>query len=316
MKRSEEPPVSTTVTRIRKRLSVITDHVTFKKVIKPLLQLLVTGIALYVVLKKSDFNKLTAIIRAADPFFLMLALFFFNLSKLFNALRLNRYLHTIGIRLSTMYNIRLYYLGMFYNLFLPGGIGGDGYKIYLLQKNHGVKMINIFSAVLWDRIGGMFALIFLSLLLLLQSSFALHFPALVPWTWIALAAIYPALYLLNKFLYPQFLPVFTITAVDSALVQVSQTVSAYFVLQAVAVGTNHLDYLAIFLLSTIATILPFTIGGAGAREITFFYLLGIIRLDTAPGIALALIVFGMTVISSIAGVLVRMQHEKTVPEAS
>jgi len=32
---------------------------------------------------------------------------------------------------------------MFYNLFLPGGIGGDGYKIYLLNKlsNKSIKSL-------------------------------------------------------------------------------------------------------------------------------------------------------------------------------
>ena len=118
-----------------------------KKLLKPLLQLLVTGLALYLVLRKTDLAKLFSIIRNANPWYLLLSLLFFNISKLFNAVRLNRFFKAIGIELSAMYNLKLYYLGMFYNLFLPGGIGGDGYKIYILQKNHGLKMINVFHAV-------------------------------------------------------------------------------------------------------------------------------------------------------------------------
>lgn len=285
-----------------------------KKLLKPLLQLLVTGLALYLVLRKTDITRLFDIIRGANPWYLLLSLVFFNISKLFNALRLNRFFKAIGIKLSPMYNLKLYYLGMFYNLFLPGGVGGDGYKIYLLQKNYGLKTINVFHAVLWDRIGGIFALAVLSLVLLLPSSFTREFPQSVPYIWVLLVALYPLSLLLNKLFYKQFLGVFAITAVESMLVQVSQTIAAFFILQAISLHTNHIDYLAIFLLSSVATILPITIGGAGAREITFFYLLNFITLETNPGVALSLIFFGISAISSLAGVLTRIRHEKSIQE--
>ena len=285
-----------------------------KKLLKPLLQLLVTALALYLVLRKTDVAKLFGIIRNANLWYLLLSLFFFNISKLFNAVRLNRFFKAIGIELSALYNLKLYYLGMFYNLFLPGGIGGDGYKIYVLQKNHGMKMINVFHAVLWDRICGIFALVFLSVILLLPSTFALKLPQLVPYAWLLLVAIYPLALLLNKLFYTQFIGVFTITALESMLVQIAQVISAFFILQAISLQANHIDYLAIFLMSTVATILPITIGGAGAREVTFYYLLNFIQLETNAGVALSLIFFGISALSSLAGVLTKIHHEKKVPE--
>ena len=286
-----------------------------KKLLKPLLQLLVTALALYLVLRKTDVAKLFGIIRHANLWYLLLSLFFFNISKLFNAVRLNRFFKAIGIELSALYNLKLYYLGMFYNLFLPGGIGGDGYKIYVLQKNHGMKMINVFHAVLWDRICGIFALVFLSLILLLPSTFALKLPQMVPYAWLLLAASYPLALLLNKLFYKQFIGVFTITALESLLVQIAQVISAFFILQAISLQANHIDYLAIFLMSTVATILPITIGGAGAREVTFYYLLNFIQLETNAGVALSLIFFGISALSSLAGVLTKIRHEKSGPES-
>jgi len=79
-------------------------------------------------------------------------------------------------------------------------------------------------------------------------------------------------------------------------------------------NTNIIDYLAIFLISTIATIIPITIGGAGAREITFLYLLGSIGLETSVGVALSLMFFAISAVSSLAGILTRISHEKKVPE--
>ncbi len=280
------------------------------KLLKPLLQLLVTALALYMVFKKTDIAKLFNIMRGANPWYLLTAIVFFNISKLFNAIRLNRFFKAIGIDLSPLYNLKLYYLGMFYNLFLPGGIGGDGYKIYVLQKNHGLKMINVFHAVLWDRICGIFALVFLSIILLLPSSFAGKFPALVPYSWALLFMTYPFALILNKMFYKQFIKVFTITAIESMLVQITQVITVFFILKAISQHANLIDYLAIFLISSIATIIPITIGGAGAREITFFYLLGTIHLETDTGVALSLIFFAISAFSSFAGILTRIHHEK------
>jgi glycosyltransferase 2 family protein len=286
-----------------------------KKLLKTLLQLLVTSLALYLVLRKTDVAKLGSIIRNANPCYLLLSLLFFNISKLINAVRLNRFFKAIGIELSAMYNLKLYYLGMFYNLFLPGGVGGDGYKIYILQKNHGLKMINVFHAVFWDRVSGIIALIFLSLILLQPSSFAVRLPHLVPYAWVVLVAIYPLALLVNKLFYKQFIKVFTITSIESLLIQIAQVISVFFILKAISQNAHIVDYLAIFLISTIATIIPITIGGAGAREITFFYLLGFIKLGTNAGVALSLIFFVISALSSLAGILTRIRHEKSVQES-
>ena len=285
-----------------------------KKLLKTLLQILVTSIALYLVLKKTDVDKLGDIMRSANPWYLLLSLLFFNISKVINAVRLNRFFKAIGIELSAMYSLKLYYLGMFYNLFLPGGVGGDGYKIFVLQKNHGMKMINVFHAVFWDRVSGIIALIFLSLILLQSSSFALHLPHLVLYAWIVLIAIYPLTLLLNKLFYNQFIEVFTITSVESLMIQIAQVVSVFFILKALSQNAHMIDYLAIFLISTIATIIPITIGGAGAREVTFFYLLGFIQVETHTGVALSLIFFAISAISSLAGILTKIRHEKSVPD--
>ncbi|MCF8215915.1 MAG: flippase-like domain-containing protein [Chlorobium sp.] len=284
------------------------------KLIKTLAQVVVTVLALYLVLTKIDLTELSEIIRKANPWYLLLSFLFFNISKIINALRLNRFFRDIGIELSTMYNMKLYYLGMFYNLFLPGGVGGDGYKIYILQKNHGIRMINVFNAVFWDRLCGIVALAVLSLGLLLPSTFAEKLPQFIPYAWAIIAALYPLSFLLNKLFYKQFLGSFIITAWESMLIQVTQVISAFFILKAISPAYHAIDYLAIFLISSIATVLPVTVGGAGAREITFYYLLDYLSLDTSTGVALSLIFFGISAVSALAGILGRTRHEKSISQ--
>jgi uncharacterized membrane protein YbhN (UPF0104 family) len=281
------------------------------KVLKTAVQLLLTVAALFIVLRKTDVNQLTSLIQHAHPGYLLGSLLFFNISKIVNAVRLNRFFMAIGLRLSAWYNLKLYYLGMFYNLFLPGGIGGDGYKIYVLKKNHGLAVVNIFNAVFWDRVSGIFALIFLSGLLIIPSSFAALYPGEMLWIWVIIAVSYPLSLLLTWLFYRQFIPVFIVTALESLAIQATQVISAWFILMAMTATSHQIDYLAIFLISSVATVLPLTIGGAGAREVTFFYALNQLGLDVNTGVALSLIFFAISAISSLAGILSRIRHEKS-----
>lgn len=277
--------------------------------IRTVVQIVFTVGALAIVLTKTNLDQLWSIISSANPAYLLGAILFFNLSKLINAFRLNRYFTAIDLHLSGWYNLKLYYLGMFYNLFLPGGIGGDGYKIYVLKKHHGLKVVNIFSAVFWDRISGIFALIFLSAALIIPSSFAGLYPDKLKWLWLVAGLTYPLSLLLTWLVQRQFMPVFFITAVESLLIQITQVMSAWFILMALSASSHQIDYLAIFLISSVATILPITIGGAGAREVTFYYALNHLKLDVNTGIALSLVFFGISAISALPGILAKMRHE-------
>jgi len=280
------------------------------KLLKALLQAVMTVAALSIVLGKIDLNRLGMIVSHANPLLLLAAILFFNISKILNSLRLNRFFRAIGLRLPEWYNLKLYYLGMFYNLFLPGGVGGDGYKIYILKKNHGMTVMNVFGAVFWDRVSGIFALVFLSAILLVPSRFAVLYPDYVHWEWVIAAAAYPLSLLMTWLFYRQFMPVFLPTAIESILVQGTQLISAWLILLAISATTNQIDYLAIFLISSVATILPLTIGGAGAREVTFFYALSHLGLDTNTGVALSLIFFVISAISSLVGVFAKVRHHE------
>ncbi|NTU52627.1 MAG: flippase-like domain-containing protein [Chlorobiaceae bacterium] len=284
------------------------------KILKTLFQIVLTVAALAIVLSKTDPAKLMEIMRHANPWHLMGAMLFFNISKIVNALRLNRFFTTIGLRLSPWYNLKLYYLGMFYNLFLPGGIGGDGYKIYVLTKNHGLTMVNVFNAVFWDRVSGIFALVFLSAMLIIPSSFATLYPVEMLWIWLIAGLSYPLSLLLTRLFYRQFLSVFLVTAAESVIIQATQVIAAWFILMALSATSHQIDYLAIFLISSVATILPLTIGGAGAREVTFLYALNHLGLDVNTGVALSLIFFAVSALSSLAGILSKIRHEKSEEE--
>jgi len=61
------------------------------------------------------------------------------------------------------------------------------------------------------------------------------------------------------------------TTLQSFGVQSAQTIATLGLVLALGQGQHWPDYLILFLASSIVAMIPFTIGGAGARELTFLY---------------------------------------------
>src|SRR5437773_4093228 len=128
------------------------------KYLKLLLKITVTILCFWYISKKIDFHAAKDAFLRSNWSWLFSAVILLMLSKLFSAFRLNIYLRNIGIELPEWENIKLYWLGMFYNLFLPGSISGDAYKIVLLKRKYNSSYKKTSAAVLLDRFRGFLAL--------------------------------------------------------------------------------------------------------------------------------------------------------------
>lgn len=266
---------------------------------KLLLKIGISGGALYLVFSNIEFSSIWRLLKEAQWFYLIPALLFFAFSKYIAAIRLNRFFHEIDIPLAHQSNIKLYLLGMFYNLFLPGGIGGDGYKVYRLNKEYQVTTRKVFLAVLLDRLSGIFALGIMVLFL------ALAVPELRIYWWLLFILLpigyYLVLLLLKKWT-PYFFSLFPITHFQSFIVQGSQIITAVFILLAIAPEALNLQYLFLFLVSSIVSVIPFTIGGAGARELTFMYGAQFMTLQMDAAVTLSLLFYLITLVVSFFGI--------------
>ena len=151
-----------------------------------LLKFLFSGVLLYLVFTRIPFSEVWGVLKAANPAYLFLALLFFAFSKVIAAFRLNLYFHQIGLPLATGSNLRLYLQGMFYNLFLPGGIGGDAYKGYVLHRTFDTSGKKLASVLLLDRVSGLFLLFTYSGLLLIWQPISAY-ASITAWILILLA---------------------------------------------------------------------------------------------------------------------------------
>ncbi len=270
-------------------------------------KLAITSFALYFVFTKIDIQALGSLIKDINLPLIFLALLFFAFSKFIAALRFNKFLSCTAIKISDRTNIKLYLLGMYYNMFLPGGIGGDGYKIYWLKQRFDVKTGKIFQAVLLDRVTGVLALFCLTVVF----AYSIPIPVLYKYfLWLLIPFSILIFYFLNSKFFSAYLPIFISANIQSFFVQGAQVVSALLILYAMGVYTMSMQYMFVFLISSIIAIIPFTIGGVGAREITFLMGAGWIGLDVNASIALSLLFYIITALVSFAGIYFSIRSQK------
>jgi hypothetical protein len=281
-----------------------------KNQLKTALKILLTGGALVLVFQKIDTAQLLQLSKNLSWPWLLPAIVLFVGSKVATAIRLNHYFGNIHISLSFWENWRLYLMGMFYNLFLPGGIGGDGYKVYLLNKEYKTPVKELLKASLLDRLGGLVAIV--ALLLALLGLIEVPWQGFATWTskallFAAALGVVPAFWLLQKLLFSNFLPSFWQGIIWSLVGQLAQMVSVFCLLLALGVQDNFLAYQAVFLLSSIVAVLPLTIGGVGARELVVVYAHSYAGIQETEAVAFSLLFFLISAAVSLSGAWIKWE---------
>lgn len=258
--------------------------------------------ALFFVFTKIDISTLISTFSHIGYLLMILALVLFVFSKLMSAIRLNLFFKSIGLVLGSKFNLKLYLLGMYYNLFLPGGIGGDGYKIWILSKNSMIRPRKIFWAVLLDRLTGMMALFCLAVALSLFIEVKTSFPFKI-YVWVLIPVAILSFYLLIRRYFPDFTDGYKKTTFQAFVVQILQILSAAAIFLSLGGSGGMTTYLFLFLISSIVASLPITIGGVGSREIVFLYGSQILGLDQNLSIALSLAFYFITAFTSFWGII-------------
>jgi uncharacterized membrane protein YbhN (UPF0104 family) len=264
-----------------------------------LLKIAITILCFWYISTKIDFsNALNAVLKA-NWFFLFIALLFFILSKLLSAYRLNIYFRNIQLQLSEWKNIKLYWLGMFYNLFLPGAISGDAYKVILLNRRYKTSYKKTSAAVLLDRFSGVLAL---GVILSVYGVIVLHNYKYDVLLMAAAILAFAGFYFAILFLFKDFLPSFFPTFFWALAVQFSQVICIYFIMLSLHLPLSQHEWIFIFLLAAVISVLPISLGGGlGTREVVFAEGARFFLLDPQTGVIISLLFYLLTVIGSVWG---------------
>lgn len=267
-----------------------------RKVVASLARILVSAVLLYVVFTKIDLTGVRSLVSTSRFGFLLLAVIAFTASQWVSSLRLLIYFHANGFYLNAGSNHALYLLGMFYNFFIPGGIGGDAYKIYVLNRRFGWAVKPLTSSVLNDRLSGLVAIVLLVLtigVVLLPGIWKLAvLPGIAMTIWIARLVLHK--------LFPMFGRIFFKSLGYSLVVQMLQLLCVYLMLAAFKATTASLVYFLVFLLSAILSVVSFS--GIGVREWLFLQASQRFDFDPEVAVSVALLFSCMTILVSLFGI--------------
>lgn len=245
------------------------------------------------VLSKLDWEQIRHMLQKANPLYFGGAILLFLLSQLFSVFRFDVFIRNLGIRMSFQTNSKLYLLGMFYNFFLPGGVGGDAYKAYLLSQSHEKSLKRVGKIVFLERLLGIVAIGFsLSILLLfLETPFSFLWNAII--SVFGLIGVFIVLKLISRWAHAHKKRVY-IGFFYSIWVQFAQILCVLFILKSFQVEGNYIAYLFLFLISNVLSVLSFA--GLGIREAVFYY--GAIWFQFNPDIS-ASVAFSFSLITAL-----------------
>ena len=211
-----------------------------------------------------------------------------------------------------------YFVGMFFNLFLPTGLGGDFFKIHFLSRKNGRRLSAAFT-VLGDRLFG-----FIAMLLIGAASVTIQ-PDLLP-SPLSDILFTSGLIVLGGLLFIPFAARIRIPfrpALSSYLKDLLTIrrrpkemliiLGLSFILQALGMGSVAVlgsglgitvpiaFYFAAVPVVAIAVLMPVSLNGIGIREGAFVYLLGLKGIPAAPALCLGLLCFAVQAAVSLLG---------------
>lgn len=247
-----------------------------------------------------------------------------------------------GISLPYKQLLDVYFIGMFFNSFLPSGFGGDAMRAYemsRLTRQGGTSTVS----VIIDRFTSLYALVLMATVALLFAPEelrvipfpwllgldllgALGFYALLQGSWIRQILKLPMVASrtrISRFLEEIASSTVSLRASTRTLFmslgislgfQFLSAVEHHFFIKALGIQTPFSSTALFFPILTIVSSLPVTINGLGLREGGYVYFLGLLGVARGDAVLVGLISFSMLLLSGMWGAIVYMGSRRESPQ--
>jgi hypothetical protein len=302
-----------------------------KPIIMFCVKLLVSGGLIAYFLTRIHIERFVHTFASADYSYIALALVIYLGAQGISAVRWTVLARPLGIKTPFQDMVRYYLIGMFFNLFAPGTVGGDVSRIYYLvrdeqahAKGHSVTTIHAAMSVLMDRAIGMIVLVWLG------ASGLLLFPDYaVPYTVRSVTLLFALGLLVAGLLTPllrRVLPEdghqlvvklrlafrsyrthWRALAAAGLLSLAVHLVQAWMhVVMGRALGLELPFSFCIIVYPLVGTFaaIPISLNGLGLREGGYLYLLAAIGIGTEKAVAFGLLLFLIVALDSLIGGLI------------
>jgi len=284
------------------------------------------------IFSKIDLVHLWDILRDASPWYFVAAIAVYFFIQGLSAYRWYLLLKPLDIRLPYTKLLSFTLMGMFFNNFMPTGIGGDVFRIYYLRKETR-RLSPATASVFFDRDLGMAALLIVATLAAIFAGTTFKGVWLAPifgLVAVAFAAANLALFyrptydLLHRLLmlfrmkeadkrvehlfesvnsYRGQWALIAVTIAISLIVQIGCSVVNILAADAIGLETRGgwINYLVFIPAIGLITMIPVSVNGMGWREFSYLVLFGSVGASEAQATALAFLWLGVLVITSLPG---------------
>jgi glycosyltransferase 2 family protein len=306
-----------------------------------LLKLLVSGGLIVYFLTRIHIERFVDTLLSANFSFIAVALAIYLCAQAVSAVRWTVLVRPLGIGAPFKDIVCYQLIGMFFNLFAPGTVGGDISRVYYLVKHResdhearAVPIVRAAMSVLMDRAIGMVVLIWIgAAALLLFPSYPVPFSIRAVTFCLALGFVLAAALLpvLRRFLpddgnsifvklrlalrsYQSHRSAIVMGVLLSLVVHLIQAWMHVVMGRALNLVIPFSFSLIVYpLVGTFAAI-PISLNGIGLREGGYVLLLGLIGITTENGIAFGLLLFMIVALDSLIGGLVFLVKRSRKPE--
>lgn len=268
---------------------------------KAILKIVVSAVLFTIILLKADVTEVISNFRLLDPLYIPLIITFLVLNYIVSSIRWKKLLiFENSEKVTVTFLTKLYFIGAFFNNFMPTSIGGDVYKIFRLGNKIDSKS-NAFSATFMERFTGMIALVLISylgivktwdfwmsllpasikqnalLLIVFQGAVFLGF-------WVAAFAGFASLKFLSKkinklaglydslMVYKNERGVLAWAFITSFIVQLLAIFTQYFIFKGMGIDLPIFYSLAVFPVITLASFFVPSLNGVGVQDALYIQL--------------------------------------------
>jgi len=312
-----------------------------KPLIILLLKVVVSGGLLAYLLSRIHPERFLQTFATAKYSYIGLAMLVYLVTQGFSAVRWTALARPLGIKTPFKAMLRYYLIGMFFNLFAPGTVGGDVSRVYYLVRDeemraqgHSVTTVHATMSVLMDRAIGMVVLVWLGAAgLLLFPDYAVPHTARVATFLLSVGLLLGALitpllrrllpedghHLLVKLrlMFRSYRTHWRALLEAALLSLVVHLIQAWMhVLMGRALDLNVPYSFAIIVYPLVGTFaaIPISLNGLGLREGGYIFLLAVIGIGNEKGIAFGLLLFLVVALDSLIGGLVFLLQQSPRPD--
>jgi glycosyltransferase 2 family protein len=272
--------------------------------------------------------------------FILIAVIVLAVSNLLGAAQWRLLLVRQGVTMTYVEILRIYFMGLFFNNFMPGNVGGDFKRIADIRMESGQKLGAGFSATVFDRLFGLFFLnalaiavgflffiwdsskspyllpslaVFAGFCVLFSAMFSRRFGKLLETLlkpWVPVWAMERFVSLKDRFHLFRSTELWLQVFVLSALTQVMRVSVHWLCGLAVGLDISVSWYFYFIPIVAVITALPISIGGFGVREASAAYLFKQVGVATMDSVIVQLFAYGVSLLVSLAGGLEFLFHRK------